>query len=114
MLIVGIHMDVWDFLHGAAEDRAGRGAHPLGCDGIGVSYGLGDIVRLSMRGGKMNELPVEPEYMAELSLAQSRRALRDHVKHGLGVGRRSAYGAEHFAGCRLIFERLSQLARPRL
>ena len=45
--------------------------------------------RQPMRARKMNELPVEPEYLAKLGFAQSRRALRDRVEHRLDVSRRA-------------------------
>jgi hypothetical protein len=35
----------------------------------------------------MDELPVETEHVAELGLAEPRRAPRDGVEYGLSVGR---------------------------
>src|SRR5262245_28511159 len=62
----------------------------------------------------MDELPVEPEHVAELSRAQSCRALRDHLEHGLDVGRRATDDVEHFACRGLVFERFLQLSLARL
>ena len=70
MCIVVVREDIRDFLNGAAENRSGRGTRPSGCDGISTSYGLDRFGRQPVFGRKMDELPVEPEDVAELSLAE--------------------------------------------
>src|SRR5215467_5820722 len=67
-----------------------------------------------MGGHKMNEIPVEPEHVAELSLAEFRCALGDRVEHGLDVGRRTRDYAQYLGGCCLIFKGFLQLALTRL
>ena len=89
MLIVGVRVDIRDFLDGAAEDRAGRGPRPSGRRRTTGSYGLDPFGRQPMRGRKMHELPIEPKHVAKLGFAQSSRALRDRVEHRLDVSRRA-------------------------
>src|SRR5215831_13802945 len=67
-----------------------------------------------MRGHEMNKIPVEPEHVAELSLAEFRRAPGDRVEHGLDVGRRTRDYAQYLGGCCLIFKGFLQLALTRL
>src|SRR6266516_7305305 len=73
MLIVGVRVDIRDFLDGAAEDRAGRGPRPSGPTRTSASHGPRPG-RQPMRGRKMHELAIEPEHVAKLGFAQSRRA----------------------------------------
>src|SRR5215471_20879547 len=67
-----------------------------------------------MRGHEMNEIPVEPEHVAELSLAEFRCAPGDGVEHGLDVGRRTRDYAQYLGGCCLIFKGFLQLVLARL
>src|SRR5215467_12637662 len=67
-----------------------------------------------MRGHEMNKNPVEPEHVAELSLAELCCAPRDRVEHGLDVGRRTGDYAQYLASRDLVFERLLKLALARL
>ena len=62
----------------------------------------------------MNEIPVEPEHVAELSLAEFRCAPGDRVEHGLHVGRRTRDYAQYLGGCCLIFKGFLQLVLARL
>ncbi len=89
ILIVGVRVDIWDFLDGAAEHRASCGTPPSERNRTNASHGLDAFGCQPMRSRKMHELPVEPEHVAKLRFAQSRRALRDHVKHRLDVSRRA-------------------------
>src|SRR5262249_13653795 len=65
-------------------------------------------------GSKMHQLPIKPEYITEARVAEPRRALCDHIEYRLDVCRRAADRLKYFAGCRLILERLLQLAFARL
>src|SRR5215831_13818328 len=67
-----------------------------------------------MRGHEMNKIPVEPEHVAELSLAEFRCAPGDRVEDGLDVGRRTRDYAQYLGGCCLIFKGFLQLALARL
>jgi len=61
-----------------------------------------------MVGHEVKELAIELEDVAELRLAEPRRALRDCVEHGLDVGRRARDDAEDLAGRGLLLQRLRQ------
>jgi hypothetical protein len=62
----------------------------------------------------MNELSVVAEYVAERGIAKPRRRLRYHVEYGLELVWRPADDVEHVARRRLVFQRLLNLAGPRL
>src|SRR5215472_6599724 len=63
-----------------------------------------------MRGHEMNKNPVEPEHVAELSLAELCCAPGDRVEHRLNVGRRTGDYAQHLASRGLILKRLLKFA----
>src|SRR5215831_3577181 len=63
-----------------------------------------------MRGHEMNKNAVEPEHVAELSLAEFCCAPGDRVEHGLDVGRRTRDYAQYLARGGLVFEGLLKLA----
>src|SRR5215470_11189860 len=67
-----------------------------------------------MRGHEMNKISVEPEHMAELSLAEFCCAPGDRVEHRLDVGRRTGDYAQYLASRGLIFKRLLKLTLARL
>ena len=56
---------------------------------------------------------VEPE-VSQLRFAERGRTLENRFEHGPDVGRRTRDNAQNFAGRRLLFLRLSQLAVARL
>src|SRR5207248_5386955 len=77
-------------------------------------YGLNPFGPQSVLGREMDELPVKPEHVAELSLTEPRGALRHGVKHRLHVSRRARDDAQHLRGRHLLFQRLAQFAGKHL
>ena len=59
---------------------------------------------------EVEELAVEPIYEAELGVAETRGALRYHVKYRLEVSRRASDDAQHLRGRRLLVQGLVALA----
>jgi hypothetical protein len=57
---------------------------------------------------KMDEFAVEAKDVAKLSTTEPRSTLGDHVEYRLGIGRRSADDAQHFARRGLMFERFGK------
>ena len=64
-----------------------------------------------MTGHDVKVLPVESEDVAELGVAELRRAQRDRIKHRLHVRRGTRNDAENLARRGLLFEGFRKLLR---
>src|SRR5690348_6953243 len=63
---------------------------------------------------QVQQLPIEANDQAVEGLAESRRAGRDSVEHGLNVSRRARDDLEDLARCGLLIECRGQVAVPSL
>ena len=92
--------------HPALEQRARRHGAPAGRGRIGAADERRRLWGRAAVGGHRDHLAVETEHDAVETVAQPRRALRDHVEHGLHIGGRAADDVEHLARRGLILQGL--------
>src|SRR5262245_9469603 len=87
--VVGVCADVRNLHDISFEYRARRHAPPTWRFGIGAPVDLKHLGGEAAVRYEVQELAVEPVDKAELGLAESLRALGDHVEHRLDVARRT-------------------------
>ena len=91
-----------------------RGAPPIRRDRKRPAEGLDALGGEAVVGHEVEQRPVEPEEVAELGLAELRRAPGDRVEDRLDVGRRARDDAQDLAGRGLLLEGLGEIAVPSL
>src|SRR5262249_16084817 len=106
MPVLRVRVEIWDVFDGATVDRPGRPTAPARRHGTAALHCLDALGPEPIVGYEVEKLPVEPKEVAELSLAESPRALRDRVEHRLDVRRRAGDHPQDLAGRGLLLERL--------
>src|SRR6266446_10877860 len=110
MLVIGIELDIGYVDHRALKDRPSwqqRPGWPRRIYAMRLLKGFAGVV---VMGDKMNELSVELKEPAEESVAQPHGASDDRVENRLDVGLRPADDTQNLRGCRLLLQRLGELA----
>ena len=98
--VVGVRVDVRDLHDTSLEYRASRRVHPTWRCGKRASVDFKHLRGKAVVRHEVEELAVEPVDKTELGLAKPRRALGNHVEHGLDVSRRATDDLEHVGGSR--------------